>query len=138
MTRTVLAGMIVMLLGACAYLQDVYENNPDYSSGNDPYEKITFAGEIATAAERARCEAAGGEIRIDGMRGWQQCIQTFPDAGKACTDSGQCMGQCRLKLSEAEANTGQPVTGTCQAKDSPFGCYATVENGKVQNTICID
>lgn len=134
MKRFMIGVAAMLLAGACAYVQDLYENDRDYASGAEPYEKVNFAGEIATAEERARCEAAGGVVRRDGMRGWQQCIQAYADAGKACTDSDDCLGQCRADLGEA----GVTATGTCQANDSPFGCHAVVEDGKVQPAICVD
>ncbi|HAW56294.1 MAG TPA: hypothetical protein DCX29_15820, partial [Hyphomonas sp.] len=80
----ILAGAVV---SGCAYLQDVYSSDGVYGSGADPYEKIQFAGEKATGAERAACESAGGRVARDGMRGWEQCIQPFEDAGKACADN---------------------------------------------------
>ena len=88
----ILAGAVV---SGCAYLQDVYSSDGVYGSGADPYEKIQFAGEKATGAERAACESAGGRVARDGMRGWEQCIQPFEDAGKACADNADCIGQCR-------------------------------------------
>ncbi len=91
----IIAGVVV---SGCAYLQDVYSSDGVYGSGADPYEKIQFAGEKATGAERAACESAGGRVARDGMRGWEQCIQPFEDAGKACADNADCIGQCRLSL----------------------------------------
>lgn len=135
MIALVLAGVA---LAGCAYLQDVYADNSGYESGSDPYEKIQFAGEMATAAERAECEAAGGSVARDGMRGWEQCIQTFADAGKACTDNADCLGQCRLSLGDDMPEAGKPITGKCQATDSPFGCYATVEDGRATPALCVD
>ncbi|RCL89640.1 hypothetical protein [Hyphomonas sp.] len=131
----ILAGAV---LSGCAYLQDVYSSDGVYGSGADPYEKIQFAGEKATGAERAACESAGGRVARDGMRGWEQCIQPFEDAGKACADNADCIGQCRLSLGDDMPEAGKPVTGKCQATDSPFGCYATVENGRATPALCVD
>jgi len=139
MIRNLAIGFAILLtISGCAYLQEVYESNPDYSSGQDPYEKIQFTGQFATSQERARCEAAGGTVRRDGMRGWEQCIQTYADAGKTCSDNAECIGQCRLALEDAMPDTNASVTGTCQSTDSPFGCYATVEDGKATPAICVD
>ncbi len=138
MKRILVVVASTIVLGACAYLQEAYQNNRDFGTGTDPYEKISFAGEIATPGERARCEAAGGEIRPDGRRGWQQCIQTFADAGKTCSDSDDCLGECRVDLNSMPAVASQPVTGACQVNDSPFGCHATVEDGVAQPAICVD
>ena len=54
MIRVVLLALTGISLAGCAYLQDVYADNSGYESGADPYEKIRFAGEVATLAERAR------------------------------------------------------------------------------------
>jgi len=52
---------------------------------DDPtYERISFEGERATPAERARCEAAGGSVFRSGLLGWENCIQPYADAGKTC------------------------------------------------------
>tara|TARA_R100000935_G_scaffold49368_1_gene74629 strand:- start:1298 stop:1714 length:417 start_codon:yes stop_codon:yes gene_type:complete len=135
MIALVLAGAA---LAGCAYLQDVYADNSGYESGSVPYEKIQFSGEMATATERAECEAVGGRVARDGMRGWEQCIQSFSDAGQACTDNTDCLGQCRLSLGDDMPEAGKPVTGKCQATDSPFGCYATVEDGRATPALCVD
>ena len=59
-----------LVLAGCAYLQDVYADGRGFESGADPYEKIQFAGETASASERAACEAAGGMVARDGLLGW--------------------------------------------------------------------
>lgn len=100
------------------------------------YERITFAGEKATAVERARCETAGGEVRRDGLAGWEQCIQTLSDGGQSCTDSDECLGRCELTGGFVDYET--PATGTCQASDSLFGCFQTVEDGRADPAICVD
>lgn len=127
-----------LVLAGCAYLQDVYADGRGFESGADPYEKIQFAGETASASERAACEAAGGMVARDGLLGWEQCIQTFADAGQACTDNSDCLGQCRLNSFDGIEDRQVNVTGTCQVTDSPFGCYATVENGRPTPTLCVD
>ncbi len=138
MMRIMLIAAAAALLAGCAYLQEAYENDREVGSGGFPYEKIQFAGETASEAERARCEAAGGTVARDGMLGWEQCIQPYADAGKACTDNADCLGQCRLSLGDDMPVMGKPVTGKCQANDSPFGCYATVENGRATPALCVD
>lgn len=100
------------------------------------YERISFAGEKATTAERAICEAAGGEVRRDGLAGWEQCIQTPPDAGQACSDSSDCLDRCMLVGEFTEY--GAPATGQCSQSDSPFGCFQTVENGRAEPALCVD
>ncbi|MCA8903102.1 MAG: hypothetical protein KDA53_17830 [Hyphomonas sp.] len=138
MKRPVLTAMVFFLLGACAALRDFHANTPDYGSDMPPYERIQFAGENATEAERVRCEAVGGAIERHGLLGWESCVQRYPDAGKACKDSGDCLGKCKLDLSKPHDGPGEPAQGACQITDSVFGCYATVEDGLEQQTICFD
>lgn len=100
------------------------------------YERITFSGETATRRERARCEAAGGEIRRDGLAGWEHCIQTMPDAGKSCSDSADCLDRCLIP--GGDADIGVVATGQCSQEDRQFGCYQSVEEGRTEPTICVD
>ncbi|MEZ5954470.1 MAG: hypothetical protein R3C13_09225 [Hyphomonas sp.] len=125
------------LLAACEALRDYHANNPVYGSSSPPYESIRFAGEVATPDERATCEAAGGQVRREGLLGFERCIQTYPDAGKTCSDSADCLGECRLPP-DSGIPAGEPGTGTCQVTDSPFGCYALVKDGIVRPASCVD
>ena len=100
------------------------------------YERISFEGERATQAERAKCEAAGGELHRAGLLGWENCIQPYADAGQTCSDSSDCTGGCRYTGSGA--SIGETVTGTCQINDSPFGCFQSVDNGRATPPLCVD
>ena len=125
---------VICVLCACAQpgLVTPDVDTPDTAT----HQRIVFVGEIATEGERQACETAGGEVRRDGLAGWEQCIQPFADAGQACTDSDQCLGMC-LAGDMTNAEDG-PVTGACQANDSPFGCYQEVQEGAVSIGICVD
>ena len=136
--RLVLVGAAIALVAACSALRDYHAANPDFGSSMPPYERIQFASQFATPAERARCEAAGGIIEQAGRLGWQHCVQTFADAGEACSGSADCLGDCRLTGDAGAVTPGTRVQGVCQANDAPFGCYTTVENGKAGLSICID
>ncbi|MEL6568593.1 MAG: hypothetical protein AAFQ22_09260 [Pseudomonadota bacterium] len=101
------------------------------------YERIVFESEKATAEERARCEAVGGDVRRAGMRGWENCIQPFADAGKACSGSDDCLGMCFL--AEGDGHFGELTTGgRCAPNDSLFGCNTAVEEGRITPTLCVD
>ncbi len=98
-------------------------------------ERISFESERATDAEREKCHAAGGEVHQAGLLGYENCILPYADAGQACSDSSECLGDCRLTdFSKPEDS----ITGTCQINDSPFGCYQTVENGRAGHMLCVD
>lgn len=73
--------------------------------------------------------------QVGKLQSWQ-CITPYKDAGKACTDSSQCEGECRTSATTQSVNG--PVTGACQADNSHFGCSATVEKGKLGRTLCVD
>jgi len=125
-------------LSACAYFGDTKTPHTVVPVTSGAYEKITFADERATAAEAARCKAAGGSVEPGGMLGFDQCVQTYADAGNACQAETDCMGLCLLSP-DSEDDVDQPTDdGICQATDSPFGCYAEVREGKVHWAICVD
>lgn len=103
------------------------------------YQKINFAGEKATSAERAKCEAVGGTVRRAGMAGWEHCIQDMPDAGEVCTDSSECVARCTTPQQEARSyQFGDPATGQCSQTDEVFGCFTEVIDGKAEATLCVD
>ena len=100
------------------------------------YARIDFAGETATAEERAACEAAGGEVRPAGLLGYDNCVQQFDDAGDICSDGDECLGSCLVTGGPAEV--GSNVTGQCAADDNRFGCYQTITDGVADAAICVD
>lgn len=129
-----LLALAVIALPACSVFQPGKGGTSESAAA--PYERIAFAGQKATAEERAACEAAGGEIVPSGKLQWENCVQTFADAGKACTGDADCVGECRYEGEEVEPGT--PVAGTCQVDDARFGCRTVVEDGKIAHTLCVD
>lgn len=91
--------------------------------------------ESLAAIDKEACAAVGGEIRQEGMLGMYRCVKPYADAGKECRSGADCEGKCMATGDEA---TGEEAVGACQANDSPFGCYAEVEDGKVTNALCVD
>jgi hypothetical protein len=85
--------------------------------------------------DRAACEERGGEVRQEGMLGLYRCVRPYKDAGKACRSSDDCEGKC---LADDNLAVGAEAEGKCQPTDSPFGCYAEIEGGKVAAAICVD
>ena len=92
----------------------------------------------ATPKDQIACEAQGGDWRREGLLGEYMCVLPYADAGEACTDGDQCDGDCRLEYGPSHKPGTEPVTGVCQANSSPFVCFATVEDGRVETTICVD
>ena len=118
--------------------QDLVDNDRTFTVPE--YTRIRFGlksrDEEPAAADKKRCTDAGGRVQRVGLRGVYECVQTYPDAGKVCRDSSECLGDCRTTDAEA---IGNPGTGTCQQVDVPFGCYAQVRNGVVDGgMLCVD
>jgi len=60
-------------------------------------------------------------------KGYAYCVLTYPDAGKLCVSSKDCIGHCIAPV------TDEPVTqGICQIDDSTDDCGRShYENGNV-------
>lgn len=101
-----------------------------------PYSPISFEGQTATEAERDACLAVGGTVVPSGKLQWENCVQTFADAGSTCTGEADCIGECRYEGEEVAP--GSAVDGTCQATDAKFGCRTVVEGGVIAHTLCVD
>jgi len=136
--RLVLAGAAISVIAACSTIREFHDTHPDFGSTLPPYERIQFAAQFATDAERVHCEAAGGTMERAGRAGWEHCVQTYPDAGKSCHDGDDCLGDCRAPEGIETPGPDTPMEGVCQAQDISFGCYTTVEGGKVARSICVD
>jgi hypothetical protein len=93
------------------------------------------------SAADAECERSGGTMQKTGRAGALSCLIAYKDAGKACKNGSECAGDCRLGPDPADRikNPNEQVAGICQANNSPFGCYATVENGVIDRPMmCVD
>lgn len=85
---------------------------------------------------QAVCAARGGNLERVGRAQTLQCVVPFADAGKSCTDGGECQsGRC---LGSVDASGQSNVTGQCQASNMQFGCYTHVRNGRAEAAICVD
>ncbi|MEX1250057.1 MAG: hypothetical protein WEA77_02545 [Hyphomonas sp.] len=126
----------LLALAGCAWFHPPSTSAPELAEPAPAYQTVTVGGEVATAAERAACDAAGGVISREGLLGWEHCVQTYPDAGKACIRHDDCLGTCRYE--GPPVAPGSTVEGTCQVRDVAFGCYALVDKGKLRHAICAD
>lgn len=84
----------------------------------------------------ASCADQGGEMKQVGRARTWQCVLSYSDAGKTCTASSQCLGDCLAADSEPPA-TGQ-AQGRCAPTSDRFGCRTVIENGVAQPTLCRD
>lgn len=96
---------------------------------------------LFTAEQRAACEAEGGRVATAGLSGDDMCARPYADAGRACTDGSQCLGDCLLD--ESSLNGKRPVhdmeaAGLCQAFAYPFGCRNLIEDGRLTLGLCVD
>ena len=97
---------------------------------------ITQTPAPGTAA--AACDARGGKMLPQGRMQTLQCVVSYADGGRRCTDGDDCQGDCRIEETEGTPSSGTPVVGRCQANSTRFGCYTTVEDGKAADTLCVD
>ena len=87
---------------------------------------------------RASCTVIGGRWVHDGILGQAQyCLHSYPDAGKACQSSDDCMGSCLANIiSSGETKVVLPA-GKCAPDNRIFGCFEIFENQEIQ-TFCVD
>lgn len=85
-----------------------------------------------TSAEAKICRAQGG-YESRAPFGSPFCQFRYSDAGKACSGKTDCQGRCLYYFDgqSKEAKVGNSVAGACEAERSTFGCYGTVEGGKL-------
>lgn len=74
------------------------------------------------------CEQEGGKWTSgEPQYGGQRCIKSYADAGKKCTNSDQCLGDC---VTNIVSNLGKE--GTCQKTNDRELCFNPVENERFQ------
>ncbi len=136
--------MLVALAAACSAPPAVDgATTPDQTPflGIDGRPLITPEGNLdnsvlmALTENAEACAKTGGEVRPVCMRGMPMCVVPFPDAGKTCSDSAECMGTCR---GDGSAQPEKPATGICSRDTDPCGCFQMVEKGVAQYPLCAD
>ena len=105
---------------------------PSASGGEVP---ATAPVESPHTLNADQCQAAGGTMRPVCMMGTVQCVVRYADAGQACRDGDDCQGACRADSMEP---SNGPVVGRCQATSDPCGCFANVEDGRIDAAMCVD
>lgn len=98
-------------------------------------------GRSLSPQARATCATLGGEMRRGGLLGAEHCVRRFSDAGKPCTDGGQCLGaRCYFETRDGPRRppVEGPAQGTCAADDDEFGCWSLVKDGRVAGGLCVD
>ncbi len=128
--------LALLALPACSLFHPAAGEGSTTEAAPPAYTRNALAGTRMTPAQRASCEGVGGSIQL-GPALIEYCVQPFADAGKACSGNADCLGECRYQY-HAEEVSGASVTGKCQFTDAWFGCYSTVENGRIAHTLCVD
>jgi hypothetical protein len=93
-------------------------------------------------SERTKCLAEGGEWLPEGLAGIERCVRHSRDGGKPCSDGSECeFNRCLfggMGLPDEADLARDHVTGECARTDSPFGCFALIEKGRVGPALCVD
>ena len=82
------------------------------------------------------CLDSGGVIKSVCMLGIPACVHTHNDAGKKCTSSADCQGDCRADGDFLEVGTN--AVGSCSIDSDPCGCYQLIEAGLAEFALCVD
>lgn len=130
MKRTLIAAAALMM-AAC---QPVPTTTPTQTASTDTPAVQT----PAPGTDAAACAARGGKMLPQGRMQSLQCVVSYADAGRRCTDGDDCQGDCRVEEVNGTPDAGSAAVGQCQANSSRFGCYTTIESGKAEATICVD
>lgn len=69
------------------------------------------------------CKKKGGELIIGSAEYGSRCILPYYDAGKKCTSSNQCLGDC---VTNIISQLGKE--GVCQKNNDIKRCFNTIEN----------
>ncbi|WP_296816184.1 hypothetical protein [Brevundimonas sp.] len=127
--RHVLTALVLVLVAACAPA-------PAPVSAGDQWSEAPVSAPPAPpdSPEARACADEGGTLRPVCRMQSLQCVVEYSDAGRACRDGDDCQGDCRADVGAQ----GQSVVGQCQASSDPCGCFAVVENGRVEHALCVD
>lgn len=124
LTAMILGGVLCLATTGCA---------------QSPTSVETVAMPAATEpADAASCAAAGGAWKGVGMMNVEACVMPYPDAGKVCSDSSECTGDCWADGAVTPEQAGTRATGYCQPTNMPFGCRSQILKGVVQPGLCVD
>jgi len=91
----------------------------------------------------------GGAVRPVCRSQQDMCVTPYPDAGRACSDSTECAGDCLVDLAvrcdgagncaESEVpEIGASASGKCEVDNDPCGSRVEVVKGIVQAPVHVD
>ena len=82
------------------------------------------------------CLDNGGIIKSVCMLGIPACVHIHQDAGKECTSSSECTGDCRVVGDFLDFGT--KAVGSCSPDSDPCGCFQLIESGVTEFALCVD
>lgn len=126
--RSILTLIAVALIGCAPAVAPV-------ETGGSRAPTVAPSGLLPHQMTAAQCQSAGGTMRPVCMMGTVQCVVRYSDAGRTCRDGDDCQGSCRATMMNPPPG---PVTGRCQETSDPCGCFANVEDGRVDAAMCVD
>ncbi|MFA6382262.1 MAG: hypothetical protein WCX08_03305 [Candidatus Buchananbacteria bacterium] len=74
-------------------------------------------------SEQSKCTKQGGNWITGSSEYGSKCIIPYSDAGKKCTSSDQCLGQC---VTNIISQLGKE--GICQKDNDNQGCFNAIES----------
>lgn len=108
-----------------------FVNTPVLHFDESAFAKPNPAARIPNASA---CRKLGGTWGRMGLHA-TGCELPTPDAGKACTDSSECVSLCDA---QGPATIIPGKSGTCSSSYYNFGCRSLMINGEPSTTMCID
>jgi len=127
MTMRLLAALFALVVLACAPM------TPATPAADQPAAPV----KLVPASDQAGCLVQKGDWAPICRMQKAACVLNFSDAGKSCTDSDQCQGNCYTDPSQG-ARQGEAATGKCAMNSNPCGCNSRVEDGVATPTLCVD
>ena len=123
--------------------EDVLDFDPYSCEGQNDYFELSyplFFAETDFITWCEECMATEGFIEVSSI---PSCNHKTTDAGKECTGSDECEGECLADLTEEESDAlsqGKSVmtSGLCTENTYVFGCLPVVYNGEIPAIMCID
>jgi hypothetical protein len=126
MRSAAIAGLALIALAGCTTYRDRAAVDRFLKARNQAFQQF----------DAKSCIAKGGVVKGVCMFGFPDCVVSYADGGKACSDKADCMGSCEV---EGEfVKPGTAVTGRCVANSEPCGCRQTISGGKAEEALCAD
>ena len=129
--KTTILVILLVVLAACTQSPGVekpfFANEAKCKNAGGEWVETPFDPHRCSIASQTDCERLEGSWEKRGLLGQEMCIFTYPDAGKECTRTEECLGGCVL-------DSPEKLQGQCKETDTIFGCWTFVDGPAV----CVD